>query len=153
MSFWGRLFGSDKSTEKLIDNVSSGIDKLWYTEEEKAEDRANARREGQALLIGWLQNTQGANLSRRLIAISITFGWLLMKFAGVGVSIVGVWSDLPPEKIIATNTIIENFSSDMTGAVMLILSFYFAAPHMGKVVDVAMNSFARRNKVVVEDKK
>ena len=34
----------------------------------------------------------------------------------------------------------------MTGAVMLILSFYFAAPHLDKVVGPAMERFANGGK-------
>lgn len=144
-SFFGKLFGSDKATSQLIDNVSSGIDKIWYTEEEKAEDKQNARREGQALLMTWLSNTQGQNLSRRLIALSVTFSWIFMKLAGVGVSIAGIWSDADIEKINQTNAILNSFGADMTGAVMLILGFYFAAPHLGRISEVAMANFGKRN--------
>jgi len=35
-------------------------------------------------------------------------------------------------------------ADSMTGAVMLILSFYFAAPHLDKVVGPAMERFANR---------
>lgn len=33
MGFWARLFGS----EKLIDGAISGVDKVWFTDEEKAD--------------------------------------------------------------------------------------------------------------------
>lgn len=151
-SWLGRLFGSEKTTNALIETASSGLDKMFYTDEEKAEDMAKDRSEARQMVIQWLANTQGQNLARRLIALAITFGWLFMKFAGAGVSIVGIWSDLDIEKVNATNQIIQDFSSDMTGAVMLILGFYFASPYMGKIVDTAMGSFAKRN-VTVEEKK
>lgn len=147
LSWLGRLFGSEKSTNKLIDTASSGLDKMFYTDEEKAEDMAKDRSEARRMVIQWLANTQGQNLSRRIIALSITMGWLFMKFAGVAVSIAGVWSDLEIDKVKATNEIIASFSADMTGAVMLILGFYFASPYMGKIVDTAMGSFANRNVV------
>ena len=151
-SWLGRLFGSEKTTNTLIETASSGLDKMFYTDEEKAEDMAKDRSEARKMVINWLANTQGQNLARRLIALSITFAWLLIKVSGVGVSIAGVWSDLDQDKVAATNEIIHNFSSDMTGAVMLILGFYFASPYMGKIVDTAMGSFARRNNVVEKDK-
>lgn len=37
MSFWGRLFGSDDVIGKTVDGVYNGVDKLVYTQEEKAE--------------------------------------------------------------------------------------------------------------------
>ena len=47
-SFIGKMFGSSKAGEKIIDGVTTGIDKLWYTDEEKAGDAAQAKREGMA---------------------------------------------------------------------------------------------------------
>ena len=37
-SFFGRMFGSDKAMDTLVDRTSSAIDKLVYTKEEQAED-------------------------------------------------------------------------------------------------------------------
>ena len=147
-SWLGRLFGSEKTTNTLIETASSGIDKMFYTDEEKAEDMARDRSEARKMVIGWLANTQGQNLARRLIALSITFGWLLMKFSGVFLSTVAIWKDLDADKVAKTNEIMENFSADMTPAVMLILGFYFAAPHMGKIADVALQRFGQRNNVI-----
>ena len=44
-SFLGKLFGTDKAGEAIVDGATSAIDKIWYTEEEKAEDAAQAKRE------------------------------------------------------------------------------------------------------------
>ena len=146
MSFWGRLFGSDKATEKLVDNISSGIDKLWYTDEEKAEDRAQARREGQAVMIQWLANTQGQNLSRRLIALSITFIWLLQYVAGVVLNVATIWVEpTMGAKLSASAASISETAGDVVPAVMLILGFYFAAPHMGSIASVALKRFGQKN--------
>ena len=41
---------------------------------------------------------------------------------------------------------IDGRTEQMTGAMMLILGFYFAAPHLGKVIDGAMNKFSGVNK-------
>ena len=76
--FIGRLFGAPKALEKTVDALSSGLDKLVYTKEEKAGDEAQAVTEARGMIIDWLKNTQGQNLSRRLIALSITFVWLVM---------------------------------------------------------------------------
>ena len=54
-SFLGKLFGTDKAGEKLVDGATSAIDKIWYTEEEKAEDAAQAKREAAAVYISGLR--------------------------------------------------------------------------------------------------
>lgn len=147
MSFWGRLFGSDKATEKLIDNVSSGLDKLYYSDEEKAQDAAAARTEGRQVLIEWLKGTQGQNLSRRLIALSITFVWLFMHLVAMSLDVTSVWVD-SHETMVNLNRssgFIYDAAADMAPAVMLILGFYFAAPHMGRIAEAALIKFGERN--------
>ena len=37
--------------------------------------------------------------------------------------------------------VLESNADMMSGAVMLILAFYFAAPHMDKIVEGALNKF------------
>lgn len=83
MGLFGKLFGSDKATEKLVDNISTGIDKIWYTAEEKAEDKAQARREGQAVFMEWLKSTSGSRLARRWLALIVTVPWSMAHFASM----------------------------------------------------------------------
>jgi len=146
MSFWGRLFGSDDAAGKLIDNVSSGIDKLWYTDEEKSDDKRKSTTEARTMVIEWLKNTQGQNLSRRLIALSITFTWLTLHLVNAILGIVATWSDkINSEKLLLSADIVRTAASDMVPAVMLILGFYFAAPHMGNIAEAALNRFGQKN--------
>lgn len=37
MGWFGKIFGSDKTIEKTLDAAYSGLDKVWHTEEEKAD--------------------------------------------------------------------------------------------------------------------
>ena len=146
MSFWGRLFGSDEATGKLIDNVSNGLDKLWYTDEEKAEDAAQARTEARGVLLDWMKNTQGQNLSRRLIALSITFVWLFLHLVTAIMSVSSIWLDVEmATKIKESAELLGEFNGDIVPAVMLILGFYFAAPHMGSIATAALTRFGERN--------
>lgn len=146
MSFWGKLFGSDESVKSVIDNVGGLIDDAFYTDAEEAKDKMEMRKANQMFVLDWMKGTQGQNLSRRLLAISIAFTWLFMKIAGSAVSVVGIWSEtLSDEKIKATTEVLTSFTSDMTGAVMLILGFYFAAPHMGSIATAALQRFGQRN--------
>jgi hypothetical protein len=151
MSFWGQLFGSNDSTKEVISAVRDGVDSLWYTDEEKATDKAIAVTEGRRVLLDWIKNSQGQNLSRRFLAISITLTWLMAKLIGVGLGVASVWGEGRPDdfdipsKLEQAAGIVSEFSSDMTPAVMLILSFYFAAPHMGKIAEATLARFGDRN--------
>lgn len=140
--FFGRMFGSEKATTKIIDNVSSGLDKLWYTDEEKAEDQAKAITEGRQFLLTWLANTQGQNLARRFIAISCTLMWLTMYGISWILAALAPWLEQHSTKLIESSLVIAERAESMNGAMMLILGFYFAAPHMSGIVDKAMNKFS-----------
>ena len=73
MSFFGRLFSSPKSIEKAVDGVYNGIDKAFYTDEEKAEYRAKAQGIYQKM---WLAAVPSA-VNRRIVAAAITAMWML----------------------------------------------------------------------------
>ena len=142
MSFFGKLFGSDKAASSLIENVSKGIDALVYTDEEKAGDAAKSRSEARAMVIEWMKNTQGQNLARRLIALMVTAVWLLQYLVMQVLSVVSVWVKAETgDKMVQSAKIIGEFATSMNGAMMLILGFYFAAPHMGKIAESALKKF------------
>lgn len=136
----GKIFGTDKAIASVIDNVSSGLDKLVYTNQEKADEHAKDVTEARNMIIRWMESTQGQNLARRLIALVIVFTWLLMYLSMMGLSLTGVWVE-SPVKFIESAKVIGNYAENMNGAVMLILAFYFAAPHMSSVVNAALNKF------------
>ena len=142
MSFWGRLFGSDNAAEKLIDHASNGLDKMFYTSEEKAEAGAADRTEARKMVIEWLKNTQGQNLARRLLALMIASVWLLQYLSVQALSIAAVWSD-NTDKLMRSAEVIQDNIGQMTGAMMLLLGFYFAAPHMSNIVEAALSKFGR----------
>lgn len=142
MSFLGRLFGTDKATEKVIGHVAGGLDKLIYTDQEQATDAAAARREGQAFIIEWLKSTTGSRLARRVIALMMVSVWLALYLAALALNIAAVWVDAA-EPLRASAALIYANIEQMTGAVMLILAFYFAAPHMGPMVEGALKKFGK----------
>lgn len=147
MSFWGKLFGTEKALSGIVDGVTNGLDALVYTDEEKAKDAAADRSEARKMVIGWLAATQGQNLSRRLISLSITATWLSMCLISVLCAMVAVFTDasgvVTAEKVNAVGTIAKDTAMDMNPAVMLILAFYFAAPHMGDIAKAVTGKFTR----------
>lgn len=142
-----RIFGSPDILKESVSLVRDAGDALFYTEEEKAQDRMRRAEQVDKLLIDWMDSTKGQNLSRRLIAFMITVIWLLMYILAFFVDIAAVWAD--PEQAILlreTSAAMGTYGQQMNGAMMLILGFYFAAPHLGKVVDGAMAKFSGKTK-------
>lgn len=146
--FLGKLFGTDRAIEKGIETVSNGIDKLVYTDEERADAAAKERTEARGMLIEWMRTTQGQNLARRLLALIITAVWLLMYFVSMALDCAVIWAENAQTITNLTNTshAIGERATQMNGAMMLILGFYFAAPHMGSIVQSALTKFGGKEK-------
>lgn len=142
IGFLGKLFGSEKALSGIVDGVSNGLDKLVYTDEEKAGDAAKDRTEARQMVVQWMTATQGQNLARRLIALSITSVWLLQYVAAQLFGLVSIWSGQPKNWQGASKVMTEG-ANQMGPAVMLILAFYFAAPHMGDIAKAVTSKFTR----------
>jgi len=133
----GKIFGTDKALSSVVDGVTNSLDALVYTDEEKAGDAARDRSEARQMVVRWMESTQGQNLARRLIALSITGVWLSMYLLSQMVNMVAVFTNsagtVTAEKLNMVSVIAKESAVDMSPAVMLILAFYFAAPHMGDI--------------------
>ena len=141
----GGIFGSQKALSGIVDGVTNGLDKLYYSDEEKAEDGAKERAAARGMIVEWMSTTKGQNLARRLLAMIITCVWLLQYIASMGLDLAAVWIE-DSTKITESSMVIGQRAESMNGAMMLILAFYFAAPHMGKIVDGALTKFGGGNK-------
>ncbi len=144
-SFFGKVFGTDKALAGIVDGVSSGLDKLVYTDEEKADDHAKSVTEARQLVVDWMRSTQGQNLARRLIALSITGVWLMQYVVAWLMDIIAIFvGNAATRKLITeASTATDARADTMVGAVMLILAFYFAAPHMGDIASAALGKMKR----------
>tara|TARA_B100001057_G_scaffold316854_1_gene316978 strand:+ start:2514 stop:2969 length:456 start_codon:yes stop_codon:yes gene_type:complete len=146
-SLIGKIFGSEKAIGAAVSGISNSLDALVYTDEEKANDAAAERQKARAMVIDWMQSTSGQALARRLIAVSITFVWLAQYLFGWVMVIAAIFVE--PEiadRMREASNLTQEHADGMTGAVMLILSFYFAAPHLDKVVGPAMERFSKGGK-------
>ena len=148
--FFGRLFGTEKALNTIIEGASNGLDKLVHTGEEKSEEAARDRSEARKMVIEWLKNTQGQNLSRRLIALSITFVWLGSYLFGRVTAGLAIFTNnsgaVTSEKLILLAEQSKETAHVMNPAVMLILAFYFAAPHMGEIVKGAFSRIQSKDR-------
>lgn len=143
MSWFGKLLGTDEAAGKMIDTLAGGFDKLHYGAQERAEDAAKDVSEARAMLVRWMEATQGQNLSRRVLAFIITGVWLF-QFVGsmIGDMIMPWITDPSTSAAFAKSTeAIGGRAESMNGAMMLILGFYFAAPHLSAIIPAAMKKF------------
>lgn len=99
----GAIFGSSKNTETVL----SGIDKVWFTNEEKSD-----------FFLKYLAATQPQNMARRLIALVVVVLWALLIVSGVTIYKIDVaWSQY------VFDTLSENVNTPFS----IIIGFYFAA--------------------------
>ncbi len=141
-SFLGKLFGSTTALDEVVSGVSRGIDALTYTKEERATDAAKSRSEARSMLIEWMATTTGQNLARRLLAVMITGVWLTQYMASMALNLIAIWVQRPDEWQ-ESAVLVGGYAERMNGAMMLILAFYFAAPHMGSIVSSALDRFGK----------
>jgi len=142
VSIWGKIFGTDKAVESGLNMIYKAGDALVYTDEEKAIDKAGKIKQVQQFMIDWMETTKGQNIARRLLAIMITSVWLFLYLVGIILSVVSPWVDAEISiKIMESAKVLESNADRMSGAVMIIIAFYFAAPHMDKIVTGALNKF------------
>lgn len=139
-SLFGKILGSDKVLTSVVSNVSKGLDVLVYTDEEKAGDAAKDRAAARGMVIKWMESTKGQNLARRVIALSIVAVWLFQYLTCTALSVAGVWLR-EPEKIICSAEIVGNSAEKLNSPIMLILAFYFAAPHMAGITTAALSKW------------
>lgn len=144
LSFLGKLFSSDEAIKSTAGALRDGLDALVYTNEEKAADAAASRTEARSMLIKWMDSTQGQNLARRFLAVSLSMMWGAIYGVQIAMSAIAPWvADDTGKKLMESAEVLGESASQLNGAMMLILAFYFAAPHMGEIVQKAMDKFGK----------
>jgi hypothetical protein len=126
----GSLFGTQAAGEKILDGASNAVDKMFYTEEEKAEAAAEARKEGFAVYMEWLKSTSGSRLARRLIALMVTGIWAVQHILAQLFALIGVFSDDPIriEKVNEASELLFTHAQENNALVGVVLLFYFGGP-------------------------
>ena len=99
----GAIFGSAKNTEL----VAAGLDKTFFTKEEKAD-----------YFLKYLAATQPQNLARRFIALAVVLLWCLL----IVVAVVGYQFDSDYSLYI-----FDVLSDNVNTPFSIIIGFYFAA--------------------------
>jgi len=120
MKILGRIFGSDK----VIDHAAKGIDKIFFTKEEKAASWVNT-----------LKAYEPFKLAQRLIALLVTTVYLFVWITSAAMFIISIWLDpfLEASKQLAT------LNNDTLGLPFaLITGFYFGGGAAEGIMDKIM---------------
>lgn len=126
----GNLFGTKKAGERIVEGIASAADSLVYTDQEKAEDAAEASSEGMKVYMAWLESTIGSRLARRFIAMGITGMWLSEQGVGVLMQLAAVFASNPVtiEKLTKGSDLLFQHSAENNSLVGVVLLFYFGGP-------------------------
>ena len=142
LKLFKRIFGDPKSISETVESVTNSFDKLNFTKQERAVEHNKAVSDAMNMTVRWMETTQGQNLARRMIALSITFSWLLLLFVRITLSVVSVFQK--SSAVTDAASILRESTEEMTPAVMLILGFYFAGPHLKELVGGAVARFNKK---------
>lgn len=110
----GAIFGSSENTTKVVDGAIAGIDKMIFTDEEKAEANSKVR----DWFLKYLAATQPQNLARRLIAVIVVALWALLIVVGIAVY---KWD------VAYSLFVFETLRDVVNTPFSIIIGFYFAA--------------------------
>lgn len=131
-------------------------DALVYTEEEKAERNAQITTQ----TLAWITATSGQNVTRRILALMLAFIWLSQYVAALVLAIMAPWYGYTAVTVMdaagqlvtrhvngfeVASAAIGARAIEMNAAMSLILLYYFAAPHIGKGIDVFLDRFVKRD--------
>jgi len=108
------IFSTPAQATKVADAVIKGADAAWFTAEEQSE-----------WFIRYLEATQPQNLSRRIIAISITAVWVLSALVLLFLTIIAA---LLESTIVsgAAAAVFKFMDTIINVPFMVVIGFYFA---------------------------
>ena len=142
--FAGWLFGGSKAADGIIDGARAGIDKIFYTDEEKAD----ARREAYRLWVEYQKATAPQNVARRLIALIVTVLWSGLVLTGIvarGVEkltgkVAAATADTASQGLLFSDFVFNVLSNNVTTVFFVVVGFYFSKRMLDRIVD----GFGRR---------
>ncbi len=114
MGILSRIFGDSKNAETIITGASRGLDKIFFTKEEKSE----ANQKLADWYLKYLAATQPQNLARRLLALIVALLWAVLILLGIGIR----WASYE-----MSDFVFKVMSELVHQPFMLIMGFYFLA--------------------------
>lgn len=118
MSWLKTVFSAEDTISKTVDGVYNGVDKVFYTEEEKAEAAMRVLE----VQLRFLEAGTGYNVARRIIAVTVTAVWSLWSLVFLVMCLIGF----------DTLALKEVYLGLVAGPFGVILSWYFASRAFGR---------------------
>lgn len=126
MKFLKALFpGADEGT-KIIEKGFDLFDKVFYTDQEKAEDARKAKSALVGEYLQWLQATSGQNRARRALALLVAALWAFTWILALLLDIAAPW--VPGSismELRESSDAVKDAAGDITPIFMLVMTFYF----------------------------
>ena len=136
MGVLGKVFGTEKALGALVKAGRDGLDKLYYTTEEKAEDKAKHREKARDQVVEFMRATQGQNVARRLIALIIISIWSVSYVLAMILNVTAVFNAGHAANLKEAAELIGAAISDVEAIMYMVIAFYFGAPHVEGVLKV-----------------
>lgn len=114
MNIFGAIFGSKKNTENIVSGALGGIDKLFFTKEERAEASAKSGE----FFLRYLEASKPQNIARRFIAVIVVLLWALLIVFGIVIR----WASYE-----MSDFVFKVLNDLVHQPLMLIMGFYFLA--------------------------
>ena len=126
MGLLSALFPGPAAAETAINAAVKGIDSIWYTDEEKAQDKQKAKQAAADMYIRWMEATSGQNRARRAIALTITALWASTYASAILCDVAGPWLPADVAARLATSAeTLRSGAADMNTPFVLVLGYYF----------------------------
>ena len=121
MGIFSWITGGSDTAEKVVDNVSSGLDMMFYTDEEKSIASQK--------ILDWKLKYASASanqsISRRVITITIAALWAMIIIVAV------VYGLLAGKDAEGTKFLLEMLEKVVNPPFMIVVGFYFLAHVVG----------------------
>lgn len=130
MGIFSKLFGADEVVKKAADGIYNGVDKLVYTDEEKAEMRLKAAQQFLQLLKAY----EPFKLAQRLLALIFAIPYVLIWLVSAILFIIGALFPQFIDAIEVSKELAKMNNETLGTPVAIILAFYFSGGMLEGVV-------------------
>lgn len=130
MGILSKIFGSDDVINKAADGIYNGIDKLVYTNEEKAEMRLKAAEQ----FLKLLKTYEPFKLAQRLLALTFAIPYIVVWVISAVLFVVGALVPELSNAIDASKELAKMNNETLGTPVAIILAFYFSGGMLEGVV-------------------
>lgn len=138
----GMFAGADAAGD-IIENVSSGLDKLHFGDQEKSEHAFKMREQGFKVVMSWLESTSGSRIARRFLAVASFLIWSGLFLVSAALNVSAVWV-VNAKQLTESATLISGYANDMNPIIVTVFAFYFGGPVVMDATKNVMTKWANK---------